>query len=173
MQAADWPEKEIGRFTCPAGDFGYQLKHIKKTGTEWASNMKSSSCPPCDAWLGLRYQPFPKLSYGLVSVSAPPAKLKTVFQSIYCKSLSSLKVDRNITKLSRTLPYKFQGLGLPNPNIEVLALKQHLIQNHWGTESEVRNFLQQAYETFQTELGLSGDMFALEYKRFQVLASDG
>ena len=135
--------------------------------------MKSSSCPPRDAWLGLRYQLFPKISYGLVAISAPPSKLDTVFQSIYSKSLPSLKVNRNITKLYHTFPYKFQGLGLPNPNIEMLALKLHLIQNHWGSESEVGKFLLQAYETFQLEVSLSGNIFALNYKQFHVLATDG
>ena len=103
----------------------------------------------------------------------PPAKLDTVFQSIYFKALPSLKVNRNITKPIHTLPYKFQGLGIPNPNIEVLALKLHLIQNHWGSESEGSKFLLQAYETIQMEIGSSANIFTLEYKRFHVLASDG
>jgi len=55
----------------------------------------------------------------------------------------------------------------------MLALKLHLIQNHWGSESEVGKFLLQAYETFQLEVGSSGNIFMLNYRRFHVLASDG
>ena len=96
-----------------------------------------------------------------------------MFQSIYFKSLSALKVNRNITKLFRTLPYKFQGLGLPNANIEVLALNFNLLQNHWGTESSITKLLKQAYEVFQTKIGLSGNIFARDYNQFYSLASDG
>jgi hypothetical protein len=116
-------EKKLGVFTSPSGNFECQLEHITKTGIEWASNMQSSSCPARDAWLGLRYQLFPKISYGLVAVSAPPKQLEKVFQTIYYKALPSLRVNRNITKAFHTLPYKFQGLGLLDPNIEIFALK--------------------------------------------------
>jgi len=114
--------------------------HSKK-GIKWAASMTASSCPPWDAWLSLHYQLFPKISYGLAAVSIPPTKLETVFQSIYFKSLLALKVNRNITKLFCTLPYKFQGIDLPNANIEVLALNFHLLQNYWRMKSSIAKLL--------------------------------
>ena len=111
--------------------------------------------------------------YGLVAISAPPKQLEKVFQTIYFKALPSIRVNRNTTKAFHTLPYKFQGLGLPDPNIEIFALKLHLIQNHWGTGSEVGKFLQHAYETFWVEIGISGNIFKVKFEKFHTLASDG
>ena len=57
------------------------------------------------------------------------------FQSIGYKLLTSIKVNRHITKGFRMLPTIFQGLALPNPNIDALSRKIHLIQNKWGLDN--------------------------------------
>ncbi len=52
------------------------------------------------------------------------------------------------------LPLRFQGLALPNPNIDVLSKKIHLLQSHWDTESTLGRMIHQAYQVFQVEVGL-------------------
>jgi len=101
-----------------------------------------------------------------------PNNWKRDFKDIL-QSASFALGKRNITKAFRTLPYKFQGLGLPDPIVEIFALKLHLIQNHWGTGSEVGKFLQQAYETFRAEIGIAGNIFKVKFEKFHALASDG
>jgi hypothetical protein len=44
------------------------------------------------------------------------------------------------------LPLRFQGLTLPNPNIDALSKKIHLLQSHWDIGSTAGWMLHQAYQ---------------------------
>jgi hypothetical protein len=79
--------------------------------------------------MGMHYQLFPKL-YGAAAVTHSLQNLEDAFKSIWYKLLPSLCVNRNITKEYRMLPLQFQGLALPNPNIDALIKKIHLLQAH-------------------------------------------
>lgn len=52
------------------------------------------------------------------------------------------------------LPRRFQGLGLPNPNIDVLGAKIHFLHCNWGLKSASGQMLKQAYGNFQVKVGL-------------------
>ncbi len=54
----------------------------------------------------------------------------------------------------------FQGLALPNPNIDVLSKKIHLLQSHWDTGSTLGRMLHQAYQVFQVEVDLGRNIFS-------------
>ncbi len=110
--------------------------------------------------MGTRYQLFPKLIDGAAAVTHSPQKLEEVFQSICYKLLPSLHVNRNIMKDYRMLPLWFQGLALPNPNIDALSKKIHLLQSHLDTGSTLGRMLHQAYLVFQVEVGLGGNIFS-------------
>ena len=69
------------------------------------------------------------------------------------------------------LPLRFQGLGLPNPNIDILCSKIHTLQNHWNSDSVVGKFLRHAYEAFQVEVGLGGNIFSLPYDHYGDLST--
>jgi hypothetical protein len=78
--------------------------------------------------MSMRYQLFPKLIYGAAAVTHSLQKLDDAYESIWYKLLPSLCVNRNIvTKEYRMLPLRFQGLALPNPNIDALSKKIHLL----------------------------------------------
>jgi hypothetical protein len=77
--------------------------------------------------LAISYQLFPKLVYGAAAVTHSLQELEEAFQAIWYKLLSSLQVNRNITKEYRMLPLWYQGLTLPIPNIDALSKKIHLL----------------------------------------------
>jgi hypothetical protein len=58
------------------------------------------------------------------------------------------------------IPLQFQGLALPNPNIDVLSKKIHLLQSHWDTGSTSGRMLHQAYQVFQVEVRLGRNIFS-------------
>jgi hypothetical protein len=58
------------------------------------------------------------------------------------------------------LPLRFQGLALPNPNIDVLSKKIHLLLAHWDTGSTLGWMLHQAYQVFQVKFGLGRNIFS-------------
>jgi hypothetical protein len=87
--------------------------------------------------MGTRYHLFPKLIYGAAAVQllTHHKKMEDTFESIWYKLIPSLCVNRNIMKEYRMLPLHFQGLALPNPNMDALSKKNHLLQSHWDTGS--------------------------------------
>ena len=145
VKAISDPEKKLGVYTCPTGNFSYHVAQILTMGSEYAERLGSRRLPARDAWKGTRYQLFTKLIYGAAAVIHSLQKLEDVFQSLWYKLLPSLCVNRNITKEYRMLPLRFQGLALLNPNIDALSKKIHLLQLHWDTGSTSVRMLHQAY----------------------------
>jgi hypothetical protein len=123
--------------------------------------------------MGTRYQLYLKLIYGAVAITHSPKKLEETFQSIWYKLLPSLKVNWHITKEFCMLPTMFQGLALPNPNIDVLSRKVHLIQNEWGTNGVMGKLLHHSYQILQVEVGLHGNIFDYSFDNYGTLATHG
>jgi hypothetical protein len=71
------------------------------------------------------------------------------------------------------LPLQFQGLALPNLNIDVPSKKIHLLQLHWDTRSTLGRMLHQAYQVLQVEVGLGGNIFSQSFISFGRLATHG
>ena len=167
------PEKKLGLFTCPTGDFPHHVGQLVLVRIGFAERLNSQILPDRDAWMGTQYQLFPKLIYGASAVTHSPHKLEKAYQSIWYKLLPSLRVNRNITKEYPMLPLRYQGLALPNPNIDGLIKKIHLLQVHWDTGSTTGRMLHQAYQVFQVEVGLGGNIFARSFEVFGQLATHG
>jgi len=129
-----------------------------------------SNSPPRGPYV-YRSMPYPK---DFVRCSHPkPALLDKAFQSIYYKLLPSMGVNRCITKPYRMLPEKYQGLALPNPNIWVLSAKLILIREHWEQDTTLGNMLTHAYQAFQMEVGLGGNIFGKCFKSLGIQESLG
>jgi hypothetical protein len=79
------PEKNLGIITCPNGDFGHHVDHCLTVRFEYAPKLATRNLPPQDAWMGTRYQLYPKLIYGAVTITHSPKKLEETFQSIWFK----------------------------------------------------------------------------------------
>jgi hypothetical protein len=71
------------------------------------------------------------------------------------------------------LPPRFQGLAFPNPNIDVLSKKIHLLQLHWDTGSTLGWMLHQAYQVFQVEVELGRNIFSRTFISFSRLTTHG
>ena len=159
LHPVDKPEKKLGVYVCPNGDFTYHVDQLWQTGLEYASRLQSWNLPPRDSWMGTHYQLYPKLIYGAVALTHNPDKLDAAFQAIWYHLLPSSRVNRPITKEFFTLPLHFQVLALPSLKIDVLSTKIHLIRKHWGKWGDVTgNMLALVYLIFQTEVGIGGDV---------------
>jgi hypothetical protein len=82
-------------------------------------------------------------------------------------------VSTGISLRSILLPLWYQGLALPNPNIDALSKKIHLLQSHWDTGSMLGRMLHQAYQVFQVEVGLGGIIFSQTFVAFGRFATHG
>jgi hypothetical protein len=76
LKAISDPEKKLSVYTCPMGNFSYHVAQLLTTGSQYAERLGSR------AWMGTRYQLFPKLIYGVAAVTHSPQNLEEIFQSI-------------------------------------------------------------------------------------------
>ena len=165
-------EKKLGVYFAPNGDFTSQVEYMVKSGLHHASCLKSHPLRPREARMSVDLALMPKMLYGAVAVSHSPGRLEEAFQKVYFNLLPFLGVNRNITKEYRMLPQQYQGLGLPNPNIEVLSAKLQLIREYWDSDTTMGKMLTQSYQVFQIELGLGGNIFDKPYNALGHLATD-
>jgi hypothetical protein len=82
LKAISDPEKKLGVYICPLGDFSCHAAQILTMGSEYAERLGSRRLRARDAWMGMRYQLSPKLIYGAAAVTHSPQKLEDVFESI-------------------------------------------------------------------------------------------
>jgi hypothetical protein len=115
------PEKKLGVYTCLMGNFSHHVAQLLTTGLEYVERLGAWRLLARDAWMGTHYQLLPKLIYGAAAVTYSSQKLEEAFQSIWYELLPSLCVNRNITKEYRMFLLWYQGLALPNPNIDALS----------------------------------------------------
>ncbi len=71
------------------------------------------------------------------------------------------------------LPLWFQGLGVPDPNLDLLCSNIHCLQHNCGTDSITRQMLYCSYKVFQVEVRLGGNVFVGYFSDFANLATMG
>ena len=79
-----------------------------------------------DAWMDLIAQLLPGINWGLAAVVITPKTLQNCYEDLYYKRIPLLGLNRNIGKEWRTLPERYQGLGLPDFKVHALSKKIHL-----------------------------------------------
>jgi hypothetical protein len=167
------PEKKLSVYTCPMGIFSHNVGQLLTKELEYAERLGARKIPARDAWTGTYYQLFPKLIYGAAAVTHSPQKLEKAFQSMWYTLLPSLCVNRNIIMEYRMIPLHYQGLALPNPNLDVVRKKIHLLKAYWDTGSMSGRMLHQAYQVIQVEVSLGGNIFFRSFEAFGRLATHG
>lgn len=147
------------------------LAELKTTGLEWVDSLRARPLDKRDTWLSLTSQQYPKWGYGISSLYATPSQLEDTVNSIYFQALPSLGFNRYINSEYRTLPTQYQGANLRQWSIEKLHRDLSLLLRHWNSDSTLSQALQSAYEAFQMELGLDGNIFSRPYSKYKNLLS--
>ena len=76
-------------------------------------------------------QLLPGINWGLVAVVITPKALQKCYQDLCYEILPLLGVNRNTGKKWRTMPERYQGLGLPNFEVHDLSKTIHFVQRKW------------------------------------------
>jgi hypothetical protein len=161
----------LGVWNNPNNDGVAPLESMLDKGLEWVDSLQAKPLERGLTWLSLKCQKHPQWSYGLSSNYSSPQQLDNTMGRVYYRALPHLGFNRNITKAFRTLPTKFQGIGLRKWSIEKLAMDITTLVRHWRTDSTLGQALEQVYESFQMEVGLDGNILTRSYKQLQELAS--
>ncbi len=115
----------------------------------------------------------PKLIYGSVAITHDPNRLEKTFQSVWYNLLSSLKVNRCITREFRTFPPPLSVDCITKPQYCALSSKILLVHKYWNKDSIIRNMLTAAYHVFQTKVEIRGNILAFPYDSRGCLATHG
>jgi hypothetical protein len=149
------------------------IKDIQQKGNEWVNDLSSNRfIQPRDGWLSTQIHLKPKLEWGLVCFCDDFKKLDEAIHSIYYRSLSKLQVNRHTKREWRMLSEQFQGHGLFDITLDCLGARLYFHRRFWKTSTPVGKMLHQAYETFQMDVGLQGNLFTRNFDHLGHLASD-
>ena len=166
------PTKMLGIFFAPAGDSTEHVEEMCQKGHDWVDRVTARPLQTSDAWLSFMYQLFPGMSWGLVTTVIAPGKLNDLLHKVYYKALPLLGIRRTMRREYRTLPERFQGLGLPDFVVLALATKIFFLQSHWGFKGATAEIVMSTFETFMLEVGMYGNIFSCDYERFGPLTTD-
>jgi hypothetical protein len=161
----------LGVLVSPTGDGAPMLEHMLAKGYKWSNRVRHSKLAPADAWFSFRTQAIMSVRYGLIPLMASREKIETQLSSWYYHCLPALGVNRSIGCEWKTLPFEFQGLGLPHLTLEKTADSLHLLQHHWGHNTELGRALLLSFELIQVETGLYGNFLLRDYNTLGCLAS--
>jgi hypothetical protein len=161
----------LGVLTNPTGDGEPMLNHMLAKGYKWSTRVKTSKLSPTDTWFSFRTQAIMSVRYGLIPLMASRELIETKLSRWYYHCLPLLGVNRSIGHEWKMLPFAFQGLGLPNLTLEKTADSLHLLQQHWGHNTELGQALHLSFELVQVETGLQGNFLLRDYTTLGCLAS--
>jgi hypothetical protein len=161
----------LGVLVSPSGDGDPMLEHMLSKGYKWSTRVRHSKLAPTDAWFSFKTQAIMSVRYGLIPLMASRETIETKISRWYYHCLPSLGVNRSIGSEWKTLPFEFQGLGLPNLTLEKTADSLHLLQHHWGHNTELGRALRLSFELVQVETGLYGNFLLRDYTTLGCLAS--
>jgi hypothetical protein len=171
LKDAHTASQVLGIWSSPSSTDNKHLDYMVQKGQEWTNRMKRSTLDTQDAWQSFSTQALPSVKYGLVTLMSYREDIDDHFHAWYYQCLPSLGINRSISKVWRTLPPEFQGLGLPNMSLEKLAASITLLRQHWNNNTAVGQALRGTYELCQLEIGLGGNFLEKDYNRYNVLAS--
>ena len=161
----------LGVWASPSGLGTTHLDHMISKGQKWSRRVLHSSLRPSEVWQSLQTQALPSARYGLLVLMNSPTEVDDAFGSWYYTLLPALGVNRNIAREWRTLPKRYQGLGLPQMSLEKLALSLQYLQRHWGRSTPTGKMLRSVFELVQIEVGLSGNFLKRDFRVFGRLAT--
>ncbi len=68
------------------------------------------------------------------------------------------------------MPDMYQGLGMFDLNVECLSAKVYFMRRHWNMSKAMGKMLRQAYEVFQIDVGLGGNIFTWNFSSLSHLS---
>ena len=163
--------KTLGVWNNPLNNPDIPLDKMQEKGLDWVDRLRVRPLERRDTRLSLTSQQYPKLSYGLSSLYAPPDALDEKMGKVYYEALPFLGFNRHINTEYRTLPRQFQGANLRQWSVEKMSKDIALLLDHWGSDSTLGMAFALVYEDFLMEVGLDGNILDRSFSKLSPLAS--
>ena len=100
-----------------------------------------------------------RIEWGIVCLSAKINEVDKAIYTVYHASLGRLRINPKMRKEFRMMPGMYQGLRMFNLNIDGLGARIFFLHQHWNMNTPMSKMRGQAFEAFQMNVGLKGNIF--------------
>jgi hypothetical protein len=153
--------------TCPSGCNKAAILAMQEKSATWTATVKEGKLSRRDTWFMMGVQFWPRVAYGLCTVTASFEVLSECLMKPYLQIQQQGGVRRSARRGLRQLNRGFYGIGCPHPSIECFIQQINKILTHYGCKSCLGLQMQASLELFIIELGISGQPFGEDYKLYQ------
>jgi len=162
----DFPREYLGIHQAATGKDDAQVQEMFKAVEKWNSIINASKLPPALNLKALMSKIHRKLMYPLPALTVGKEVLESISNKLYWVSLPKCGIVRTFPIKYRHLPYKYQGLQLPDLYIEQEASKLRELISFSYKDSVVWDQLRLGLESLQHMLGLSDIVYNFPYQQF-------
>ncbi len=162
----DIPTKTLGSMTAPTGSNAGALAQVKENAEGWLAKASGAKLHKRNVWFLLDKQFWPKVLYGISTISAPFKDLDKCLIRTYYNLLPRSGVRKLIRRELRQMDRGFYGVGFPHPGIECLAGQVTKLLSHYGSTSGLGEHMQMSMEFLVIEAGISLQPLLEQYGQY-------
>lgn len=168
----DEAECTLGVFLAPDGNNKAQVADMIKTGNKWYADIKAGHLNPKDSWRALNTTVMKSLTYPLPALTLTRKECTTIMKPVLQSGLNAVHTSRNYP---RDLVYgntKESGLNIEDLYHEQGIMHNYYVYRHLGEDSMTGKFIRCSVELAMIEMGIDGNLFEYDFKKYGVLLSD-
>ena len=162
------PKKTLGSMTAPTGNNAGALAQMKENAEEWLARATGANLYKRNVWFLLDKQLWPKVAYGISTISAPFEKLDKCLMKTYYALLPRCGVRKLVRKELRQMDRGFYRVGFPHPGVECLAGQISKLLSHYGSMSGLEKHMQVSMELLVIKVGISLQPLSEQYERYSI-----
>jgi hypothetical protein len=148
------PTKTLGSMTCPTECSNGAIAQMIEKAQGWIDRARSGKLQR-NLWFLLDKQFWPKVSFGISSITAPFDVLEECLMKTYFSMLSLSSIYQSVSRDLCQMDRGFYGAGFPHPGVKCFVLQMNKLRTHYGSNTRLGIHMQLSMELLITEAGIS------------------
>jgi hypothetical protein len=160
------PIKTLGQMTCPTGSSTGAIMQMKEKAQKWIDKAKGGKLHKRNAWFLLDKQFWPRVLFGISSITVPYVELNQCMMHTYYNLLPICSIRRFVQRDLRQMDCGFYGCGFPHLGVECLIAQLNKLLTNYGCNSGLRIHLQTSMELMIVEGGVLTQILSQPFQRY-------
>jgi hypothetical protein len=144
---------------------------MQEKAQAWINTVRNGHLHCQNVWFSLKVQFWPRIGYGLCSLTAMFGELENALHRQYYQILPLCGAVRTTPVDSWLLDLGFFGIGLPHPGVEALIAMSNKLLMHYGCNTATGRFMRVSYSLFYLDLGLLLQPMQESYQKYNKLVT--
>ena len=164
-------KETLGVYLAPDGNERLQIQHLKSKVAQWVEKVRTNRMSKHHASLALSSTIFKTLEYPAPALSISQPQWTTIMAPLAKCGLHIKGICATLPKIVREGPVKHMGVQIKcmYKQQEILKLEKYLFfREHPGI---VGQMIRMNEELLTIELGIPGNIFAVDYKRYHSITT--